>query len=377
MKVTIVGAGVAGCAIAWELAARGAAVQVVDPRGVGKGATYASAGILAPRIEGRMPELLRLTLCSLGLFDTFIARLRRDSARAIEYERNGTLQVALGDQDVAALQAAAGHLAEAHIPHSWLEARHARRVEPSLSADVIGALMIPEHGYVAVTALVEALAEAARARGAEFITGRVDEISGGEPARTVMPDAVIESDVVVIAAGSWSSQLAAAGSDEAAPVSDAASRSVRPSPVHPIRGQLLDLRMPSRAASRVLWGTDCYIVPWHDGTVLVGATVEDVGFNESATVAGVQQLSAAAVRMLPGLEQATFSGVRVGLRPATSDELPVIGSSSTMPGVVYATGHYRNGVLLAPLTALLVADLVLENRARTELALTRPDRMGL
>jgi len=180
----------------------------------------------------------------------------------------------------------------------------------------------------------------------------------------------------VIAAGSWSSQLAGAA-DSATPAVAAAQVSVRPSPVRPIRGQLLDLKMPARAASRVLWGTDCYIVPWHDGTVLVGATVEDVGFDESATVAGVQQLSGAAVRMLPALEQAVFSGVRVGLRPATRDELPVIGSSSSMPGIVYATGHYRNGVLLAPLTALLVADLVLENRARTELALTRPDRLGL
>jgi glycine oxidase len=377
VKVTIVGAGVAGCAIAWELASRGAAVQVVDPRGVGKGATYASAGILAPRIEGRMPELLRLTLCSLGLFDTFIARLRRDSATSIEYERSGTLQVALDERDVIALKGAAGHLSDAHIPHSWLEARHARRVEPSLSADVIGALLIPEHGYVGVTALVEALAVAARARGVEFLGGRVDEIRGGEPARTVTSDGLIESDVVVIAAGSWSSQLAPAGSGDAASGTGGAPHSVRPSPVHPIRGQLLDLRMPARAASRVLWGTHCYIVPWHDGTVLVGATVEDVGFDESATVAGVQQLSAAAVRMLPVLEQAAFSGVRVGLRPATSDELPVIGSSSTMPGIVYATGHFRNGVLLAPLTALLVADLVLENRARTELALTRPDRLGL
>ena len=376
MNVTIVGAGVAGCAIAWELASRGAAVRVVDPRGVGKGATSASAGILAPRIEGRMPELLRLTLCSLGLFDSFMARLRRDGATSIEYERNGTLQVALDQEDANSLKAATAQLADAHIPHSWLDARQARRVEPSLSPDVIGALLIPEHGYVGVTALVDALADAARARGVEFIIGPVSEVRGGEPAETVTPRGVIESDVVVIAAGSWSSQLAGAA-DSAVPAVAAAQVSVRPSPVRPIRGQLLDLKMPARAASRVLWGTDCYIVPWHDGTVLVGATVEDVGFDESATVAGVQQLSGAAVRMLPALEQAVFSGVRVGLRPATRDELPVIGSSSSMPGIVYATGHYRNGVLLAPLTALLVADLVLENRARTELALTRPDRLGL
>lgn len=352
-------------------------MRVVDPRGVGRGATYASAGILAPRIEGRMPELLRLTLCSLGLFDSFIERLRRDGASGIEYERNGTLQVALGEADAAALQAATVQLADAHIPHSWLDARHARRVEPLLSPDVLGALLIPEHGYVGVTALVEALAGAARARGVEFLTGLVSEIRGGEPAQIVTSDGVLESDVVVIAAGSWSSQIAGAASAGTEPSMQANPGSVRPSPVRPIRGQLLDLRMPARAASRVLWGTDCYIVPWRDGTVLVGATVEDVGFDETATVAGVQQLSGAAIRMLPALKQAEFSGVRVGLRPATADELPVIGSSSSMPGIVYATGHYRNGVLLAPLTALLVADLVLENRARTELALTTPERLGL
>jgi glycine oxidase len=374
VKVTIVGAGVAGCAIAWELASRGATVQVIDPRGIGKGATGASAGILAPRIEGRSQDLLRLTLCSLGLFDSFIERLRREGGRKVEYERSGTLQVALDEAEAAALKRAAAELAGTHIPHSWLEQRHAARVEPSLSPEVIGGLMIPEHGYVAVSDLVGALAAAARTRGVSFITGRVVAVSGGEPARTITAQGTIESDVVVVAAGSWSSEIPA---DAGRPSVTRAPGALRPSPVRPIRGQLIHLRTSSRIASRVIWGTQCYIVPWHDGTILVGATVEDVGFDESATVAGVQQLLAAAVALLPPLEAAEFAGVRVGLRPATGDELPVIGHSSTMPGVIYATGHYRNGVLLTPLTALLVADLVTENRARTELALTRPDRLGL
>jgi glycine oxidase len=183
----------------------------------------------------------------------------------------------------------------------------------------------------------------------------------------------IEADVVIIAAGSWSSDLTATA---VRPRPDGAS-SAAPAPVRPIRGQLLYLQMPSRVASRVLWGHECYIVPWRDGSVLVGATVEDVGFDESATVAGVQQLTRAATRMLPSLARATFAGVRVGLRPATSDALPAIGRSSSIEGVVYATGHYRNGVLLAPLTAVLVADLVLNNRERSELSLTKPERLGL
>jgi thiazole synthase len=147
--------------------------------------------------------------------------------------------------------------------------------------------------------------------------------------------------------------------------------------VRPIRGQLLSLSMDPRPAARVIWGTDCYVVPWKDGTVLVGATVEDVGFDESTTAAGIRGLLTAAIELMPALEHATFREARAGLRPKTADELPAIGRSSTMPHVFYAAGHYRNGVLLAPLTASLIADLVIEGRERPELADVRPDRFGL
>jgi thiazole synthase len=126
-----------------------------------------------------------------------------------------------------------------------------------------------------------------------------------------------------------------------------------------------------------VWSDDCYVVPWRDGTVLVGATIENVGFAEHTTADGVQRLLNAAAELMPLLREARFEDARAGLRPKTPDELPVIGRSSTMPHVFYAAGHYRNGVLLAPLTAALVADLVLEGRERPELALVRPDRFGL
>ena len=145
----------------------------------------------------------------------------------------------------------------------------------------------------------------------------------------------------------------------------------------PIRGQLLQVHVEPRVAGRVIWGRQCYAVPWRDGSVLVGATVEDVGFDERSTAAAVSELLAEAFRILPGLRGASFEEVRVGLRPMTKDELPAVGRSSTMRGVFYAVGHYRNGVLLAPLTAALVGDLVLEGREGVELSLTRPARLGL
>jgi glycine/D-amino acid oxidase-like deaminating enzyme len=129
--------------------------------------------------------------------------------------------------------------------------------------------------------------------------------------------------------------------------------------------------------SRVVWGTDCYLVPWRDGSLLVGATVEEAGFDETATAAGVTRLLESSAELLTTMPEARFDTVRIGLRPGTPDELPLIGPSSTMPGVYYATGHYRNGVLLSPLTAKLVAALVLDGRRDPDLELVRPDRFGL
>jgi glycine/D-amino acid oxidase-like deaminating enzyme len=129
--------------------------------------------------------------------------------------------------------------------------------------------------------------------------------------------------------------------------------------------------------ARVVWGAGGYVVPWQDGRLLVGATVEDVGFDESVTPSGVATLLARAAALLPGAVDARCEGARAGLRPATPDELPIVGPSAALPGVYYATGHYRNGVLLAPLTAAIIADLVVDGRERDDAALVRPGRLAL
>jgi glycine oxidase len=175
-------------------------------------------------------------------------------------------------------------------------------------------------------------------------------------------DSSITARHAVIAAGSWSGQIAIDG--------------VPPLPVKPVRGQLVQLAWNGPALHRIVWGPRCYLVPVSSGSLLVGATVEDAGFDERTTVAGVRDLLDAACDLVPHLWQATFVGARVGLRPATADEMPIIGRSKIVPGLIYATGHYRNGVLLAPLTARAVADLVLDNREDPLLAAVRPQRFG-
>jgi glycine oxidase len=364
VNVIVIGAGVVGCAVGYELAARGASVRILDMRDVGEGATQASAGVLCPYIEGHAAALLQLGTRSLGMYDQFIARVSHHSQQRIEYRRTGTLEVALTDEDAARLKGEAARHVSAGIAHQYLDPRDALALEPALSEDIAGALLVPVHGYVGVRALTGALAAGAVACGARLErASTVQHVAQtGSRVQVSIDFAQQEADAVVVAAGSWSGRLAV-GSEHL--------------PVKPIRGQLLHLAFPSPPASRVIWGAHCYMVPWEDGSLLVGATVEDVGFDERATVAGVRDLLDYACELLPAGWAARFAGVRVGLRPATPDELPIVGRSSSMPGVIYATGHYRNGVLLAPLTATLVADLILDRREASELALTRPSRFGL
>jgi len=361
VKITIVGGGIIGCAVGHELASRGASVRIIDMRGTGRGATQASAGILAPYIEGHIDALLRLGVSSLALYDGFIARVSEDAQQAIEYERCGTLHVARNEAAAMELAIAARRFAHEGVAHQLMPGHEALRLEPGLSPRLLSALLLPMHGYVRAAELTAALASASQRRGAEFITANVEEICGGANGVAVETSAGrIESDALILAAGSWSGRVP--------PVAP---------PVRPVRGQLLHLHFDQRPLSRVVWGTDCYLVPWRNGALLVGATVEDVGFDETATADGVTRLLGASSELLTTVPQARFEAVRVGLRPGTPDELPLIGPASTMPGVYYATGHYRNGVLLAPLTAKLVADLVIDGTRDPELDLVTPARFGL
>ena len=360
MKITIVGAGIIGCAIAHELASRGAQVRVIDMRGPGQGATQASAGILAPYIEGHIDALLRLGVHSLALYDDFVGRVTTDSGQAIEYERTGSLHVARNEAAAMELATAARRFAHEGVSHELMPGRDACRLEPGLTPTLFSALLLPMHGYVRASELTSALAFAAAQRGTEFVRASVTDIAGGTTPAVNTIGGRFESDAVILAAGSWSGRVE--------PVT---------APVRPVRGQLLHLHFNERPLSRVVWGTDCYLVPWRNGALLVGATVEEAGFDETATAAGVSRLLQASADLLALVPQGRFDAVRVGLRPGTPDELPLIGPAATMPGVYYATGHYRNGVLLAPLTAKLVADLVLDGTRDSALELARPDRFGL
>jgi glycine oxidase len=364
MRVVVVGAGIIGAAIADALARRGVEVVVLDARPPGHGASRASAGILAPYVEAAEDSpLLPLGVGSLAMYDEFVGGAAARSGRSIEYARSGTLQVALSEPEHRHLRASSEWLARRGVAHQWLDAGAARALEPSVAPAAIGALRIPEHALVGVGSLVTALVQSARLAGARFE-------SPAEVSRIVPRDREVEircgdrrlgADVAVVAAGAWTSRLRIDG--------------VPPLPVRPVRGQLLHLRWIDDARpSHVVWGPDCYAVPWSDGSLLAGATMEEAGFDERTTAAGVATLAKAVAAILPAAAGATMIEARAGLRPATPDGLPLVGALPSVPRVWFATGHFRNGILLAPLTASLAERAIVDGDADGALAPLRPER---
>jgi glycine oxidase len=237
-------------------------------------------------------------------------------------------------------------------------------LEPHVSPEAPGGLFIPIHGFVGAASLTAAAVAAAADRGVEVVveSGAIEVRStpgGGVAVST--SSRVWEADRVVMAAGSWSPRVRVEGAD--------------PIPVTPIRGQILQLNSKPGLLGRPIWGEAGYLVPWPDGSVLVGGTVEDVGFDESSTQEARRALLDMAVALVPALKEAEIADARAGLRPKSPDDLPLVGRSQVVPGLVYATGHYRNGVLLAPLTADLVRRLVMDPAAGTIAALD-PARCG-
>jgi len=235
---------------------------------------------------------------------------------------------------------------------------------PKEASDTIRQLAEQAGGFVVAADLSGALSAGALKHGARVrVPARVTAIlQRGNDVEIQLENESVLASQVVVAAGSWTSQIRFEGMPAV--------------PVHPVRGQLLHLGWDAAPLNRILWSDRCYLVPSAPGSILVGATVEDAGFDERTTVAGVRDLLEASCDLVPLLWRGAFLGVRVGLRPATPDEMPIIGRSRQLPGLVFATGHFRNGVLLAPVTARLVADLIIDNHEDPLLAGMSPQRFG-
>jgi len=356
--VVVVGGGAIGLASAWRLAQRGAAVTVVDPE-PGAGASGVAAGMLAPITEARMGEeaLLRLNLASWSRWPSFAAEVEEAAAAAIGYRADGTLVAALDADDRMALDELAARHRAMGLDVTPLRGREVRRLEPGLAPGVRAGFLAAGERSVDPPALVEALRRAATVAGVGFVAAAVERIAtpptGGRVTGVVLagaPPRQVDAPMVVLAAGCRSGGIAGL------------SESARP-PVRPVKGEILTLRQPpgpplvTHTVRGLAHGFTVYLVPRADGRLIVGATVQERGWDTRVTAGGAYELMRDALALVPGLDDAEVLAVRAGLRPGTPDDLPLIGPSA-MDGLMVATGHYRNGILLTPITAEAVAAAV-------------------
>lgn len=350
-----------GCAVARELGQRGVAVTVVERGQPGRAASWAAAGMLAPVSEAlHAPALFPFGSASFDEYPGLADALREETGLDVQYRRDGCLHVALSDDDlpeIEALAEAAGSSAER------VNARDVRTLEPALTPDLAGALLVHRAHQVENRLLSRALWLAAAGRGVEFRNGETvaavvlegDRVAGVRLASGER----LSAPWVVVAAGAWSAHLMGLPA---------------PLPIRPVRGQMFAVHAAPAPLHRFVWAPGCYLVPRADGRLLVGATAEEVGFRPGPTPAGLAVLAHAAVRAVPGVGGLPVLESWYGFRPGTPDNLPILGEDPEVPGLVYATGHFRNGILLAPLTALCIADLVTGEVPRQSLARFAPQR---
>jgi glycine oxidase len=366
--VVVVGGGVIGLGIAWRAAQAGIAVTVVD-QAPGRGASWAAAGMLAPVTEvhyGEQP-LLRLNLDAAASWPAFAAELEAASGRGIGYRRCGTLTVARDADDNAALDDLYRFQLRCGLRVERLRSRDCRRLEPGLAPGVRGGVLAAGDHQVDNRALVQALLSACRRAGVALLAGRAAELlvdgervvgvrlAGGER---------LAGGTVVLAAGCWSGGLRG--------LAPGLLRGVRP-----VKGQLLHLRGPASEplCQRNLRGLEVYVVPRADGRVVVGATVEEQGFDTRVTAGAVHDLLRAALELLPDVAELELVETVAGLRPGSPDNAPLLGPAG-QDGLVVATGHYRNGILLTPVTAASVAELLATGKAPEVIAPFSPGRFA-
>lgn len=352
--VVIVGGGVIGLAIAWRVSQAGKTVAVIDPAPA-TAASYAAAGMLAPISEARYGEeaLLRLGLESLTRYPGFVAEVEAETGQAVGLRRDGTLIVATdaGDRDM---------LAELHafqtklgLAATLLTSRECRELDPALSPDIRCGLLVETDHSVDNRRLSAALLTAARSRGVDIHITRVTELSIGAASGHVVrtEDAgELTATTVVLAAGPWSSAL------PGVPAMDIP-------PVRPVKGEILRLtarpggEVPRRSIRGFVNGREIYLIPRVDGELVVGATVEELGYDTTVRSGAVREMLRDARAVFPMVDELEFAEAIAALRPGSPDNAPIIGRTST-PGLLVATGHHRNGILLTPITADLICGLI-------------------
>lgn len=368
--VVIVGGGIIGLSIARELALRGLQKVTVIERGeFGKEASWAAGGILAPQVEADSPdEFFKLASASRDLYPRFVGALQAETGIDVQLEQTGTVYVGFTDEDEREMRRRFDWQTRAGLQVEWLAREDVRRLEPNISPHVRCALRFPDDWQVENRKLTEALVRANEKLGVQLIANceiRSVRIENKRVTGIESETASIEAATVVIAAGAWTSEIRTLGTNSSAVQ------------IEPLRGQMLCFQTDPPFTRHVIYSSRGYLVPRHDGRLLAGSTTEHVGFDKRVTDEGAAAIKSMAFEIAPRLESAAIMDSWAGFRPHAPDDLPVLGPAADTGGLFYATGHYRNGILLAPITAEIIAEAVVNRKSSPFLASFSPDRFRL
>jgi glycine oxidase len=350
----IAGGGVIGAAIALELASAGMKVALFDAREPGQEASWASAGIISAAPESpAMVPLLSISRASAKLYPEFVRNVETLTGIDVGYREYGTLEAILAEDAEAELNTLVAMHHGFGLKAEPLSAQQARRLEPSLTEDLQAAVLRPDEASVDNRQLMSALLGAVSSKGVEiFANTRVSSLwkDGNRCKGLIFSNDRVEAAWTIIAAGCFSPKI-----EGVAPYA----------PVIPAKGQMVSLRCEDISIRRVLWGEKIYLVPRNDGRILAGATVEHVGFDRHVSAGNLKKILTAAIELVPALEKAHVEESWAGLRPDSPDHLPILGPTD-LEGLVVATGHFRSGMLLAPITARLVREWITSQTVSVE-----------
>ena len=368
-NVVIIGGGVIGLSIAHALARRGVREVMLIERGrPGAEASWAAGGILAPQVEAdRLDDFFQLACASRDLYLAFAESLKAETGVDVELDTTGTLCLGFTSKDESELRGRYEWQKGAGLEVEWLTGETVRRLEPCVSANVSCALRFPRDVQIENRHLISALVRANEELGVQLLTGssvnalriKNERVCGVETA-----NGFVDTPVVVVAAGAWASFIKSPDANLPAIT------------IEPVRGQMLCFAARPQITRHVLYSSRGYLIPRCDGRVLAGSTAEHVGFDKSTTGAGADAIKSMAIDCAPGMAALPMIDSWAGLRPRAKDSLPVLGPCKEIKGLFYATGHYRNGILLAPITGRVIADAIVDGVNPESIQAFSPDRFG-
>jgi glycine oxidase len=357
--VVVVGGGLIGSSVAFELAAQGLHVALLDSQQPGREASWAAAGMLSPGPDSREAlPLVPLAKESLRLYPEFVRAIEEASGTSVGFAQEGAFEIFTNPGEGELRDRLLVEYAELGLAAEFLSVDSARAVDTAIDPDADAIAWLPNEATVDPRLLVDATLSAAKNRGVKILAGHAASallVDAGRCVGVLAGGQNISGKQVVIAAGSFCGAIGQGATDSAIDIS-------RYAPTHPVRGQMIAMRSASVKLKKVLRSESGYIVPRADGRIIAGSTLEKAGFVKETTLEGLRKIFDSAVALAPALAGAEIIETWAGLRPGTPDHLPIIGPTD-IPGLLIATGHYRNGILLAPVTAKLIRDWIVEGKA--------------